>query len=340
MNQPQTDSFSVSINNGQKVLSIKSNANLLAGFARNGIFLPSACGGNARCGYCKVKVVRGGGAPQPQEEHLLSDAEKNAGVRLACQTKVTGDLAVEIPQHFFSAKRFSGKCVQKTLLTHDIIKLTIELINPKTIEFTAGQYIQIKSGAYEGKDPVLREFSIASSPSRTSSIDLMIRKVPGGVFTPWAFDILKEGDPLSLSGPYGDFHASTTSAPMIFIAGGSGMAPIYSILQDMKEKGVSRKAQYFFGAVTSKDLFLLDELHQLEKDLPDFSFVPALSCVPPDPQWNGQCGLITDVVARNTGSCAGCEAYLCGSPGMINACIAVLTKAGMPASNIFYDKFA
>jgi len=341
MDQIQSPSYTVSINNGFKVVSVRQGASLLAGLARNGIFIPSACGGNARCGYCKVKVVQGNTGLTPPEQPLISAEEREAQIRLGCQFKVQSDCAIEIPPHLFSVKRFSGKVAKKSLLTYDILHLTIDLIAPQTMDFIAGQYVQLKSAAYNGKDPVLRDFSIASSPASKTSIELMIRKIPNGIFTPWAFDILKVGDPISFTGPYGEFRASqNVDKPMLLIAGGSGMAPIYSILQDLYNKKQMRNSRYFFGAQTQRDLFHISQLSALEKDCPCFKFIPALSNEPVDTDWKGERGLITDVVSRNIPNCKDYEAYLCGSPGMINACIKVLTDCGMPAQNIFYDKFS
>jgi Na+-transporting NADH:ubiquinone oxidoreductase subunit F len=127
---------------------------------------------------------------------------------------------------------------------------------------------------------------------------------------------------------------------MLMIAGGSGMAPLWSMLRYMREKKINRPVCYFFGAITQKDLFLIDELNALQKDLPNFRFIPALSNEPTDSTWQGERGLITDVVARHFPTCTDSEAYLCGSPGMINACIKMLKNGGMPESNIFFDKFA
>jgi Na+-transporting NADH:ubiquinone oxidoreductase subunit F len=341
MDLPQPQSCTVTINNGYKNVSIKPGTSLLAGLARNGIFIPSACGGNARCGYCKVKVLSGGGIVTGPEEPLLSHEEKAAEMRLACQVKVRSDCAIEIPQHLFSVKRFSGKIAEKNLLTYDILLLRIDCVNPKSIEFTAGQYVQLKSMPYNGKEAVLRDFSISSPPSQQTGIELMIRRIPNGVFTPWAFDHLKVGDGISFTGPYGNFRASqNTDAQMVFIAGGSGMAPVWSILQDIREKKMMRPVCFFFGALTQKDLFLTEQLYGFEKELPDFKFIPALSNEPPESSWQGERGLITDVVARHMPDCRNHEAYLCGSPGMINACIKVLANRGMPEKNIFYDKFA
>jgi Na+-transporting NADH:ubiquinone oxidoreductase subunit F len=340
MEQGQSFFFSVDINNGHKKLQLRQGQSLLAGLARNGVFIPSACGGNARCGYCKIKVVDPVYAPTPGELPLLSEQEVAGGTRLACQTKPVADIAIEIPPELFSVKRFSGTVAKKTMLTYDILELRIDLVNPHTMEFRAGQYVQLKSMPYLGKNAVLRDFSIASSPSRKSSIDLMIRRIPNGIFTPWTFDILKEGDGISLSGPYGKFCASGTDRPMLCIAGGSGMAPLWSVLQDLREKKSPRRILYFFGALTQKDLFMIEDIYKLEKDLPDFTFIPALSNEPAGSGWQGERGLITEVVARHVPHCADYEAYLCGSRGMIDACIAVLKKCGMSDDRIFYDTFS
>jgi Na+-transporting NADH:ubiquinone oxidoreductase subunit F len=341
MELPQPQSFAVTINNGYKNVSVKQGASMLAGLARNGIFIPSACGGNARCGYCKVKIVSGGGSVTDPEEPLLSPEEKTSGMRLACQIKVQNDIAMEIPQHLFSVKRFSGRIAGKSTLTYDILHLIVDCVNPKTIEFSAGQYVQLKSMPYEGREAVLRDFSIASPPSQQTRIELIIRRIPNGVFTPWAFEHLNVGDSISFTGPYGDFKApENTDVPMLFIAGGSGMAPVWSLLQDMREKKVTRPIRYFFGALTQRDLFLTDELRVLERDFPDFQFIPALSNEPADSDWKGERGLITEVVARHVPDCSNKEAYLCGSPGMINACVKVLSSCGIPEKNIFFDKFA
>jgi len=340
MDTAPNSTITVDINRGFKKVQLRQGSSLLAGLARNSVFIPSACGGNARCGYCKIRVLSGENIPTAPELPLLSDKEKTDGFRLACQTKPEKNIAIEIPEELFSVKRFSGKVVQKKMLTYDILGLTIGLSNPPTIDFKAGQYLQLKSMPYEGKEAVLRDFSIASPPSNKNSIELMIRKIPKGIFTPWAFDILKEGDSISFSGPYGKFGASGTSLPMLFIAGGSGMAPVWSVLQDLQQKNSSRRIFYFFGALTQKDLFLTDELYKLEKELPDFKFIPALSNEPADSGWQGERGLITDVVGRRIPDCSGYEGYLCGSPGMIKACIAVLKKGGMTEDRIFYDKFA
>lgn len=330
----------IDINNGDKKLEVQGGSSLLSLLAENGIFIPSACGGRGTCAYCKVRVIEGGGIIGPVEEPYLSPEERKNDIRLSCQVKVRNDIKIEIPKELFSVKRYLGRLMHKRPLTHDIVELHIELMDPESIDFISGQYVQLESEEYKGRDSVMRAYSMSSLPSDTHHIELIIRRVPDGICTTWVFDYLEEGQKVFFSGPYGEFHLSDTDAPVIFIAGGSGMAPIWSMLRDMKEKGIRRKAAYFFGAVTQRDLFFVDEFDHLRNELGDFTFVPALSNEPEESDWKGERGLITEVVERRCPDCSQHEAYLCGSPGMINACIQVLTKGGMPEEKIFYDKFA
>ncbi len=331
---------SIDINEGQKKLEVQGGSSLLSTLADNEIFIPSACGGKATCAYCKVRVLSGAGMISPIELPSLTEEDLKNNVRLSCQVKIREDLTISIPEELFSVKRFSVKVIHKRPLTRDIIQLKLELIKPEKIEFKAGQYIQIESREYKGRENVNRAYSLSSVPSNKNSIELIIRKVPDGICTTWIFDILKEGEEVNLSGPYGQFHLSEADSPIIFIAGGSGMAPIWSMIRDMKERGIQREAKYFFGSLTRDDLFFMDELKSIEKEMPNFKFIPALSNEPEDSDWTGDRGLITDVVKKHVPDMTGYEAYLCGSPGMINACVNCLTEGGILEENIFYDKFA
>lgn len=330
----------IKINNGEKEFTVTGGSSLLASLSENNIFIPSACGGRGSCAYCKVAVLEGGGVVSPVEEPYLSDDERKKQVRLSCQVKIRSDIAVKIPKELFSVKKFRGILEKKIPLTHDILGLRIKLVEPDTIDFIAGQYVQLESREYKGKDAVIRAYSISSVPSDNHGIELIIRRVPDGICTTWVFDRLNEGDEVTFSGPYGEFHLSNTDSPIICIAGGSGMAPLWSIIRDMREKGITRPATYFFGALTQNDLFYVTELRKIAEENPWFTYVPALSNEPEGSGWQGEKGLITDVVAKHFPDTSNHEAYLCGSPGMINACIQVLTKSGLTEERIFYDKFA
>jgi Na+-transporting NADH:ubiquinone oxidoreductase subunit F len=326
--------------NKDKELTVKGGKPLLGTLMEEGIFIPSACGGRGSCGLCKVKVTGGAGQYLPTELPWLSPEEQADSVRLSCQLKVKNDLFIEIPDELFNVKEFKSKVIRVRDLTHDIKEITLEVLDPPEIKMTPGQFVQLRIPEYELTDePVYRAYSVASNPSDTRHVELEIRLVPNGIATTYVHNYLKEGDDLVFNGPYGDFYLRDTEREIVCIAGGSGMAPIKSILLSMAEKGINRRTRYFFGARSKKDLFLLEEMKDLEKELPNFQFIPALSNPEPEDNWDGETGLITDIVAKHMTSGDNTEAYLCGSPGMIDACVKVLTEKGVPEELIYYDKF-
>lgn len=331
----------VSINDGEKEIDARGGKPLLTTLKEGKVFIPSACGGRGSCGLCKCKVKSGAGEVLPTELPWLSEEERKDNVRLSCQLKAKGDMEVEIDPQLLYVREFRTTVVGLDDLTHDIKQLRLKLEDPDTMEYKAGQFVQIETPAYDLTDePVYRAYSMSSVPSNKNEVEMEVRLVPDGICTTYVHNHLKVGDTMTINGPYGDFHQSNTDKQMICIAGGSGMAPLKSILYDMREKGSQRKARYFFGAKSKRDLFLLDEMKQLESDLADFKFIPALSEPADDDQWDGETGLITEVVDRHTEDLSNAEGYLCGSPFMIDACIEVLKKHGMPEESIFYDKFS
>jgi len=326
--------------NGEKTLAAEGGRSLLETLASQKIFIPSACGGRGTCALCKVKVLEGGGPVAPTELPLLSADERAANVRISCQVKVRNDIAIDIPPELFSVREYRGVVERIRDLTHDMKELGIRLVEPSEISFTAGQYVQLVAPEYKGSpEPVYRAYSVSSPPSRKDAIELIIRLVPGGICTTWVFNHLKRGDEVRLNGPYGQFGLTESDAEMIWIAGGSGMAPFWSIARDMAEKGVESKCTYFFGALTQKDLFLVDEFRELERKMPGFKFIPALSEPGEGGKWDGETGLITDVVGRHVEQGTVAEAYLCGSGGMIKAACKVLEAKGIPEERMFFDEF-
>lgn len=329
----------IDINNGKKVLESENGLRLIDVLASQNIFIPSACGSNGRCGLCKIKMS-GNAMISEADRRLLNEDELSNGMRLACQVLTNVDLSIEIPSEFLGAKEFETIVSSKKFLTYDIVELTLTLKQPQIMHFNAGQYVTVKMPAHGDSKAAMRPFSIASLSTTTSSIQMNIRLNPQGTVTPWIFNELTEGMTLYFTGPRGNFYLRNTESPLIFIAGGSGMAPVRSILQTMKAYNINRKVIYFFGALTQRDLFYLDEMAGFEKSLPDFKFIPALSNEPGGSGWAGMTGLITDVMDRVcTYSLKDYEAYLCGKPAMVDGCIAVLEKKGLDKSNAFFDLF-
>jgi Na+-transporting NADH:ubiquinone oxidoreductase subunit F len=171
------------------------------------------------------------------------------------------------------------------------------------------------------RESVYRAYSIANAPSDNEVIELILRLVPDGICTTYAHTQLEEGDQVNISGPYGDFYLRGNCSEIIMIAGGSGLAPVKSIILDVIEKEINIIMNFFFGAVTKRDLYYLDFFYELAARYDNFRFIPALSKPASDDNWEGEVGLITEVVDRYIDDGSGMEAYLCGSPGMIDTTI-------------------
>ncbi|MFU8792979.1 MAG: NADH:ubiquinone reductase (Na(+)-transporting) subunit F [Acholeplasmataceae bacterium] len=318
----------IPVNGDETVLSTLNNQR---------IFIPSACGGKATCGFCKVKVLEGGGDIKPTEDPFLSPKEREDGVRLSCQVKVRGTVRLDLPSGLLSAKEYVTTVSYIEDLTYDIKLVRFKLIDPAVMDFRPGQYAQLKVPGIQ----IIRAYSIASDPKKTDEVEMIIRKVPKGLATTYVHYALEVGDKAILTGPYGDFYLQEDSKrDIICIAGGSGKAPIRSILYRLRDQGMTRKVKYFFGALSIRDLYYTEEFEALAKEFPNFEYIPALSKPQPDDNWQGETGLITEVVDRLTGDLTEAEAYLCGSPGMIDACIKVLNNHDIKKENVYYDKFS
>lgn len=334
--------------NSKKVLQVKGGSPLLQTLSEQGIFIPSACGGRGSCGACKCKVTTDVGPHLPTEIPYLTDGEIKENVRLSCQVKVKGPISIEIPEELFNVKRY--KCTVESIrnVTYDIKEVCFKLPAGMTIDYQAGQYAQIIIPPY-GKinETTQRAYSMSSKPSDKEHIELLVRLVPNGIATTYVHNYIHQGQHVEIVGPFGDFHVRETGATMLCVAGGSGMAPFKSMLYDIAEKGGNtRPIWYFFGARAVRDLYYRDEMKELEKAIPHFHYVEALSDPLPDDNWQGATGLITDVLDRYLKGTIPqeeqkhMEGYLCGSPGMINACIRVMNNNGLGNDNIYYDSFA
>jgi propane monooxygenase reductase subunit len=215
--------------------------------------------------------------------------------------------------------------------------LVLRLIEPADVKFFPGQYMDIEipgSGA-------TRSFSMANTSARDSGqLEFVIKVYPDGLFSHFLDTTLQVGDRLNLSGPYGVFTLREgDDVDLIFVGGGAGMAPILSLLRSMAERGLTRKATYYYGARGKRDLCFEAELQALTEAIPGFRYVPALSEPAAGDGWDGETGLITDVVRRHEAGLSKAHAYVCGPPPMVEAAIPLLAQLGVPEKRIYYDKF-
>jgi Na+-transporting NADH:ubiquinone oxidoreductase subunit F len=336
----------IDINSGGKELQAKGGAPLLRLLSDNDIFLPSACGGRGSCGVCKCKINSDVGPVLPTETPYLSKEDIEGNIRLACQVKIKSDVEIEVPEEIFSVQHCRGVVESVKEMTYDIKEVRVRLKDPADIDYEAGQYAQLVVPPYDKiRDYTQRAYSMSSVPSEEGVLEFYIRLVPGGVLTTYVFEQMKEGQEIELMAPFGDFGMQSTDAIKLGVAGGSGMAPLKSIILDMLENGqTDTEFWYFFGARAVRDLFYIDELKEIEEKWSNFHFVAALSEPLEEDNWEGETGLITDVLDKYLREIIDPnkpkEGYLCGSPGMIDACVRVMNDHGMGEEVIYYDKFA
>lgn len=326
--------------NESKELTVEGGDTLLSALIEQKIFIPSACGGKGSCGYCKVTVTEGGGEILATELGYVTPKEREEGVRLSCQCKVRNDMQIQIPEELFSVKQYDYHVEFIKDVTPTIKHLRLGLPEAEEISFKAGQYVQILAPKYKGSDEeVYRAYSIASSPVDTKAVELYIGYVKEGKATTYVHNFLKPSMKLTVVGPYGDFYYHDNEREMVMVAIGTGMAPIMSILKYMRSNKIDRKVTFFFGARTAEDLFEMDTLAELEKDMPNFKLVACLSRPSEKDNWTGEVGRVTDMLEKYLTDASNSEAYLCGSPVMIDSVIPILESKGMPEEHIYYDKF-
>lgn len=327
--------------NSEKDYTVKAGDDLLSTLLEQKIFIPSACGGKGTCGYCKVKVLEGGGPILATETPFMTPEELKDNVRLSCQCKVKEDIKIEIPEELFNVQEYVATVEVIEDMTDTIKRLVLKLDEGEEISFKPGQFIQFKAPLYKGNnEEVYRAYSIASAPSDKSHIELLVGYVPDGICTTYIHQHLKVGDKVYINGPHGDFYYNEeTDDDMILVAAGTGMAPILAILKYMEENDVKRKAKFYFGARTPDDLFYLDYLNKLEEKLYDFKFIPTLSRVTEEHNWTGEQGRVNRVIEKDLSHAMDKEAYLCGNPKMIESMIEALIKKGVLEERIYFDEF-
>jgi Na+-transporting NADH:ubiquinone oxidoreductase subunit F len=327
--------------NKKKEITVTGGDSLLSTLNEQKIFLPSACGGRGSCGFCKCKVESGGGPLLPTEKPFLTTDEINKNLRLSCQIKIKEDIEIQIPEDIFNIKKFRAKVTSIKEMTYDIKEIRFQLLEPTEINFKAGQYAQLVTPRYaKVRQSVNRAYSISSSPDHKDFIELIIRKVPEGICTTWVHDHLKEGDEVDFTGPFGDFYIRDTKADMIFVAGGSGKAPVKSMLEFLEKRNSTRRMGYFFGARMRNELYHSELFTELESKIPGFTYFPILSQPTEACEWDGRCGYVMPFFDEFIKDVKNTEAYLCGSPGMIAAVTKDMISRGIPEEKIYFDSFA
>ncbi len=330
---------SVTLNHGREKLECRRGQTLFAALRTKGILLPTGCGARGLCGQCKVTVLKGEtDIFTDNEVKIIPEPERAEGKRLGCQLRLLGDLEVRVPDYVFGAKERKVVLREVIPLTNDIRRFSFLLQDGDRIPHKAGQFATLIAKIPEPKATVMRCFSFTTPSRVVDRFDCIIRLNPKGTLTPYLFEQARVGAEFSLIAPYGDFYLRDGKAPCVWVAGGSGLSPFLGMLQDMLEDKEERPVHLFFGAAAPGDLYYVDLLKDIANRKPWFRFTPALSCDERSEVCDDY-GLITDVVAKYVGNLSHAEGYLCGGPGMIGACVKLLTEKGMARDKIYYDRF-
>lgn len=331
--------YQVTIQPSGHQFSVNDDETVLEAALREGFSLPYGCR-NGACGSCKGKVLSGQLDYGTHSPTALKDEEKAQGRALFCRAKPLSDLIIEAKEvgaaKDIVVKTLPCRVEKLEKRADDVMVVKIKLPANERLQFLAGQYIdfQLKGGR-------ARSYSLANPPHDDALLELHIRHVPDGLFTEQVFSTLKERDILRLKGPLGSFFIREDSdKPMIFIAGGTGFAPIKSMLEHAFSEHTERELILYWGVRSLKDLYMADLPKQWLAERPNFSFVPVLSNPEPGDQWQGRTGYVHDAVLADFADLSGYQVYACGAPIMVDSARdAFISARGLPEDEFFADSF-
>lgn len=310
---------------------------LLKAALEAGFTLPYGCR-NGACGACKGKVLSGEVDYGQYQEGALSAEERAQGLALFCCATAKSPLTLEVKE-----VGLAGDIPVKTLpcrvdrmekLAHDVMAVWLKLPANERLQFLAGQYIDFLL-----KDGSRRSFSLANTPEGDNLLELHIRHVPGGKFTDHVFNAMKVKDILRINGPHGGFFLRESDKPVICLAGGTGFAPIKSLLAHAFDSGSARTFVLYWGAKTLADLYQPEVPAAWQQAHADFNFIPVLSEPAAEDAWPGRTGFVHEAVLADFADLSGYEVYACGAPPMIAAARRDFAARGLPAEAFYADSF-
>lgn len=327
-------------------IEVDEDEDILRSAFRQGVMLMHGCK-EGQCASCKSFMLEGETDDVDYDSYstfALPEMERDEGFTLLCRAHAYEDLTIELLNYDEEMIK-SGLPIQDSVVevvsnepvTHDIRRLVVRLVEPTSVRFFPGQYMDFTIPDTED----VRSFSMANTSSKENGeLEFVIKIYPDGAFSEYLAERVSPGDRLDINGPYGMFMLrDNPGADLVFLGGGAGMAPILSLLRSMRERGIERRARFYYGARTAEDLCFEEELHELEKELFDFQYIPALSEPAEGGGWDGETGMITDVMERCEKDMSHADAYVCGPPPMVEAALELLPALGVDDQRTFFDKF-
>lgn len=333
-------SFQLTIEPLGETIEVDEGQRMLDACLRAGVWLPYACN-HGLCGTCKVQVLSGEVEHNEASAFALMDVERDEGRTLACCATLASDVVIEADVDeepdalHLPVGDWTGTVARLEDLTPTIKGVFIDIDGD--IEFQAGQYVNLRLPGLDGP----RAFSIASAPSQTPRLELNVRLVEGGAATTYVHHTLAVGDRIECSAPLGRFFVRRSApGPMLFLAGGSGLSSPKSMILDLFENGEQRPVTLIHGARSRAELYYCELFEALAAEHANFTYVAALSEPAAGDAWTGETGFVHEVAERVLGGrFEGLEAYLCGPPPMIDACITSLMRGRLFEDHIYMESF-
>ncbi|MCC6212635.1 MAG: CDP-6-deoxy-delta-3,4-glucoseen reductase [Burkholderiales bacterium] len=318
---------------------VEDAESVLAAALRQGFVLPYGCRDGA-CGSCKSRIVSGAVDYGVYQAKTLTEEEKAQGKALLCQAKPLSDLVLEAraigAAKDIQVKKLPCRVQKMERLSGDAMRLQLKLPANEKLVYLAGQYVEFLL-----KDGSRRSFSMANPPHDAELIELHVRHVPGGRFTDHVFGKMKERDILRCEGPLGTFFLREDSdKPIVFVASGTGFAPIKAVIEHMFHKDFARPATLYWGGRRPADLYMHALAERWAAEHPGFRYVPVISDALPEDAWRGRTGFVHRAVMEDFPDLSGHQVYACGVPVMVDAARRDFTAlCGLPEDEFYADSF-
>ncbi|HEY9381053.1 MAG TPA: CDP-6-deoxy-delta-3,4-glucoseen reductase [Burkholderiales bacterium] len=311
-------SYRITIQPSGNSFEMTEDDTVLHAALNEGFHLPYGCR-NGACGSCKGKLLQGEMDYGIYQSSALSDEERAAGYALFCVGRPRSDLVIESREigavKDIVVKKLPCRVQQIDKITDDVAVLHLSLPANERLQFLPGQYIE-----FILKDGTRKSFSMANAPHDDASVQVHVRHVPGGKFTDHVFNTMKEREIMRFEGPLGSFFLREDSdKPIVFVASGTGFAPIKAILEAAFQKSTQRDMVLYWGGRRPKDLYMADLVGQWVAAHPNFRFVPVVSEALPEDNWTGRSGFVHCAVMEDLPDLSGHQVYACGAPAMIDA---------------------
>jgi CDP-4-dehydro-6-deoxyglucose reductase len=314
----------------------RAGETVLGAALRHGVVLPYSCK-NGTCASCKCRLTDGAVDYPHNPPEALDFDELGRGFSLTCQAVPTSDLTLEAREieqvADIPVRTWPARVESLEPFTPEIMRLRLKLPRAARMQFLAGQYIDILMPG--GKR---RAFSIASAPSEADFIELHIKHVDGGGFTGHVFSDMQVKDILRIEGPLGTFFVRKKSnRPMIMMGGGTGFAPLKSMIEELIESGDQRPLTLFWGVAHESDLYARALIEGWQGSHPHLDFVPVLA--DPHEGWTGKRGWVHEAVLRAFPDLSSFDVYMSGPPAMVHSARSEFLAAGVTEDHLFYDSF-